>query len=211
QGAEQVVALENEAAVLQAEALLLLLRHGPDVLPQGDHLAGVGPQQAGQDGQEGRFAAARRPHEQGDLAAGQLHRGVVQGGGLGVALAVTARQVPGPECRTVRGLFGHDHGSLQRDSVIACALPGVPPCRRNTSFYPARARASQIFRRAGGVNPRMNQSGGSHPRLALTSLTAAAWPARPSPANAAPPGPTAWPWAAARPPPEPPTPTAAAP
>jgi hypothetical protein len=63
QRGEQVVALEDEAEVLQPEALALLVVHGPQVLAQGQHLALVRPQQAGQDRQQGGLAAAGRTHQ----------------------------------------------------------------------------------------------------------------------------------------------------
>jgi hypothetical protein len=65
---EQVEALEDEAAIGEAEAVDLAARQEPEVGVERDDAAGVGLHQAGDGGEERRLARAGGAHDEDDLA-----------------------------------------------------------------------------------------------------------------------------------------------
>ena len=120
--------------------------------PRAQHLAAVGPQQAGQDGQQRRLAAAGRPHEQGDLAAVQL-RARRRSGRPSSASRLRRRlrtQVVWP-CRV---------GVIVRASTVSSHRSPAPTAHRRLSATASPAPPARSDRRANSPDS-----------MAITSVT----------------------------------------
>lgn len=75
---KQIISLEDETKMLQTKLPSFLVGHLPEVFPQHRDLAVIRAEQAGEDGHQGRFAAARGSHEQNELVAAQFERNAAQ-------------------------------------------------------------------------------------------------------------------------------------
>ena len=97
QSGEQVVALEDEAAVSKTELFAFTRAESPDVdhspVIASQHLTAVRREQSREHGQERRLAGAARAHQQADLAAVQLESHVVDDVASASTVAERAKQV----------------------------------------------------------------------------------------------------------------------
>jgi hypothetical protein len=86
QGWQQVVLLEDETDVLAAELHQALAAHLPQVVAKDVDVASAWVEQAGDDGDQRRFAAARRADQERHLAGGHLQVHPAHGLHAGVSL-----------------------------------------------------------------------------------------------------------------------------